>query len=284
MAIPVTPKPTYPNVPQAPGVPPLLRTIDEVQNDIVLIGADALSIINLLSTPQWGLFDSSGKPAFKPIPAAGLSGIVSTVLQVLGAGGQSVGEEEYSLDHRVSDAPQEQGSFVSYNKVSSPYAGRVTYLCGGTSSQRGAFLTAVKAAQQSLNLYSLVMPEITYQSCTIVHHSYRRTARNGITLIAVDVWVEEVRVTGTAAFTNTQAPSGAAMVNGGTVQPQTPAPNQVPGPVITAPSAGGAVTDIPGNVDGPGATAIDVSSSKANDALVPIYNSATNGVTAFQRP
>jgi len=41
-----------------------------------------------------------------------------------------------------------------------------------------------------------------------------------VTLLVVDVWVEQVRVTGTSQFSNTAQPAGADQVNGGTVQPQ----------------------------------------------------------------
>jgi len=71
-------------------------------------------------------------------------------------------------------------------------------------------------------ILSLVMPEYAYPSCTVVHHDFRRTARNGVSMFAVDIWVEEVRITGTSAYSNTAAPSGASPINIGTVQPQEP--------------------------------------------------------------
>lgn len=227
MAVPVTPMPPFPNVPQAPGVPPVLRQIGQVQNDIVLLAADAVGVLNLFATPQWGLYLPNGKPALGTA-AQGLSasGIIATVLQTLGAGGQSVGGVEYRLDHRIATAPQEQGAFLSYNKVSTPFSGRVTYIIGGTAQQRGIFLAKIELLQQSLDLINLVMPEISYFNCNVVHHDFRRTAKNGITMFEVDVWVEEVRVTGTAAFSNTQQPGGADPVNGGSVQPQPPSASQ----------------------------------------------------------
>ncbi len=227
MPIPVTPKPQFPNVPNAPGVPPLQRAAN-VQGSIVLLGADtvsALSGLGALLAPQWGLFNSDGSPAF----GGAASGILSVVTSLIGlGGGQSVGDVEYRLDHRIATAPQEQGAFLSYNKVSTPFNGRVTYIVSGFEAQRGAFLAAVLAAQKTTNLYTLIMPEISYPSCDIVHHDMRRTAVRGLTMIAVDIWVEEVRVTGTAAYSNTAQPSGTDQSNGGTVQPQTPGTGQTP--------------------------------------------------------
>ena len=116
--IPNTPKPAYPNVPQAPGVPTLLRQIGTVQNDIVLVVADALIIANLFQTPQWGLFNPDGTGAFAATsPFSSLSGVVAAIVQVLGPGGRSVGDMEYRQENRISTAPQEDGAFMSYNAV-----------------------------------------------------------------------------------------------------------------------------------------------------------------------
>ena len=242
MAIPITPKPPYPNVPQTAGVPPVLRQIGAVQNTIVTLAADAAQLINLFSGPQWGLFTADGTPAFSvpgtsisvQIGGASLSASVPGALsRILGVVGSSTGDVEFQLDHQISTAPQEQGAFMSYNKVSSPYRSRVTYIVSGLQSQRGAFLAQVLAVQNApasdQSLLTLIMPEISYPSCNVVHHSYRRSSRNGVTMIAVDVWVEQVRVTGTAAYSNTTLPSGANQQNDGTVQAQPPTPTQQSG-------------------------------------------------------
>jgi hypothetical protein len=206
------------DVPQAPGVPPLLNQIAGVQNTVVLLVADALEVVGLFQAPQWGLFTQGGQPAFSQ---AG-TGIVAEVLSALGPGGQSVGGVEHRWDYRIATAPQEQGAFLSYNKVATPWEGRVTYIIGGTAAQRGTFLQSVDAAAATLTPFNLVMPEYAYANCNVVHRDFRRTARNGITMFAVDIWVEQVRVTGTAAFTQTKTAAGANQVNGGTVQPAQP--------------------------------------------------------------
>lgn len=235
MAIPITPKPQYPNVPIAPGVPPVLRQIGAIQNTIVTLVSDVARIVSLFGGPQWGLFTATGAPAFGSTTASVNIGPVTLAVPtalapILGGTGQSVAGIEFRLDYQISTAPQEGGAFLSYNKVSTPFAARVTYNVSGTESQRAAFLQAVAAQQQSLSLLTLVMPEVrSVSGCNVTHYDFRRTAQNGVTMFAVDVWVEEVRVTGTAAYSNTQLPSGANQVNGGTVQPQTPTPFQQSG-------------------------------------------------------
>lgn len=205
----------------------MLRGPGQVVSTVVQLVSDAqafLTAVGILSRPQWGLFTSSGQPAFQGV----LSGFASVITGILTGPSQSTGDIEFRLDHRISTAPQEQGSFLSYNKVSTPFAGRVTYIVSGTNSQRTQFLSQVITLQNSLSLFALVMPEFSYSACTITHHDFRRTARNGLTMLSVDVWVEEVRITGTAAYSNTAAPSSTSPVDSGTVQPQTPGSGQTP--------------------------------------------------------
>jgi hypothetical protein len=227
MAIPVTPKPPFPNVPNLPGVPSIPRQsgLVSAQQTIVLVASDAITALSLFQQPQWGLFTQSGAPAFSAVPGLGaLSALVNNLAQATNVSSQSVVELEYRSDHRISTAPLEQGSFLSYNKVAMPFNGRVSYAVGGSVAARSAFLAQARAYEASLDLLSLVMPEYSYDSVNVVHSDFRREARRGVTMFVVDIWVEEVRITGTAQFSATAAPSSASQVNGGTVQAQTPPP------------------------------------------------------------
>jgi hypothetical protein len=222
MALPITPKPTYPNIPNVPGSPTVLRQIAQAQNTAVLLVADAAAVLNLFGASQWGLFTQSGAPAF----SAGSPGLAGAIINVLTGNALSLGSFEYRSDMQIATAPQEEGAFTSYNKVALPYQARVTYTVSGSSAQRAGFLAAVQAAEASLTLYTLASPEILYANCNIIHVDYRRTARSGVTMLSVDIWVEEVRVSGVAAFSNAASPGGSTTVNAGTVQPQVATPQQ----------------------------------------------------------
>jgi len=235
--IPNTPKPAYPNVPMAPGVPTVPRQpgIVQAQAATVLLASDAASILTLFSGPQWGLFNTDGTPAFSAFGDLGLGtfgaiagSLIASGISALGGGGLSILRQGFRNDNRVSTAPQEQGAFVSYNKVATPFQGRITYVISGLAAARGAFLADVRTKQGSTNLFLLSMPEYSYPNVTIVHHDYDRSAREGLTALAVEIWVEEIRITGTQAFSNTQTPAGASQVNGGMVQPQPVTPGQTP--------------------------------------------------------
>ena len=129
-------------------------------------------------------------------------------------------------DWNICDAPLEQGAFESYNKVFLPYDVRLRFVAGGSESNRTALLASVDAAASTLSVYSAVTPEMVYPSVNIKHYDYRRTSVNGVGMITVDVWCEEVRINSTSALTNTAQPSGASQINGGSIQGTPPTTTQ----------------------------------------------------------
>ncbi|MDN8883605.1 hypothetical protein Q0M56_13920, partial [Staphylococcus aureus] len=60
----------------------------------------------------------------------------------------------------------------------------------------------------------------------VVAYDTRREVRNGVTLLKVNTHLEEIRVTATAEFANTQNSASADPVSQGQVQPQTPTAEQ----------------------------------------------------------
>lgn len=217
-----------PFVPNLPGVPSLTSYAD---NAFSLAFADALSVINNLVEVSWGIF-IDGEPVITPASivsqqiGATLSAISSiaaligipNVVPVTG----SMVEFDYAIDAPISNYPQEQGAFQSYNKVQLPFEIKVKVACGGSDAQRQAFQSTLNALVVSTALVDLVTPEVTYQSCNCKHVDFRRTARNGVTLIIADVWFEEVRVISATEFSNTRSPAVEGQQSLGNVQPQAP--------------------------------------------------------------
>ena len=198
MPMPIIAVPQFPNLPSLPGVPQLLRNpLDPVELVTQILTGDVLGIINNVLRPVWGIFDQNGQPM----------AIADTVTTL-----------EYRGDSRISDYPQEQGAFGSYNKVQMPYEARVQLVRGRNAVARSAFLEAIEAAKQSTALYTVVTPERTYANANIVAYDVRRETRDGATLLKVNVHLEEVRVTGVAAFGNTQNPASADPSSQGQVQ------------------------------------------------------------------
>lgn len=210
--------PQYPDVPDAPGVPTVPRApvtpvtaehlaplppnapITPVTSETLppLLKADAPGVNQGQPAPRWGIFDQKGNPV------------------IVSDGVVSVG---YKKDFRVPDFPIEQGGFGTYNKVATPFAGKVTFIQGGMDSDRTDFLSSVDDACKSLSLYNLVTPEVSYSNVNVTHYDYHRTDKNGVTLLSVDVWVQEIRVTAAAQF------SSQGTTTPGTQAQTTPDPN-----------------------------------------------------------
>ncbi len=226
MPIPNTPVPQYPNVPQSPGVPPLLRSVNRVNNVAVQLVSDAANIASLFLGPQWGLF-LGGQPAFSGVS----SGLLGNVLSYVGFGGIFVGELAILAQSQISTAPQEQGAFVSYDKVTVPFSGRVGYIVTGPDATLNNFLQQADSYRTGTTILDLVMPEGTFPSVNVIHYDLRRSAQSGVTMVKVDVWVEQIRISATAAYSNqaTATPDGANPQNGGGVQAQTPTAAQQQG-------------------------------------------------------
>ena len=181
-----------------------------------LLTQDTISYASLGYGPQWGIF-SGGAP------------VVSA---------DTVVEFSYKEEYVVADYPIETGAFVSYDKVYQPFDVRVRYVAGGSDANRQALLQSIEAIVGDLNLYDVVSPEAVYTNANVVHFDYRRTSSNGVKLLAVDVWLREVRIAGTSApsgfdMSNAASPAAADPVNGGTVQP-TAAPSNISDPINQA--------------------------------------------------
>lgn len=195
-----------PEVPSVPGVPPLPLTLPGVSPFTpsaltalpILVTGDAAGIIAFVNTAQWGIFDDTGTPIIEADAVASI---------------------EYGRDYRISDYPQEEGAFASYNKVQLPYEAKVGFLIQET---RENFLNEIESLLASLDLISVVTPEVTYASANLTHYNYRRTQRNGVTMILVEVWCEEVRVTAARALSNAQSTNGQPTQQNGAAQAQQP--------------------------------------------------------------
>jgi hypothetical protein len=197
-----------PFVPAVPGVPPLPVSLPGVP-PVVAIAASAVSLVlsdvagavSFVNTAQWGIFDPSGNPVLVADATASI---------------------EYARDYRISDYPQEQGAFASYNKVQLPFEAKVGFFINKT---RVPFLNTIEAELASLDLVSVVTPEITYPSANLTHYGYRRVQRDGVSLMLVEVWAEEVRVTASASLSNAQSTNAQpTQQNGATQAQQAPLP------------------------------------------------------------
>ena len=209
---------------------------------IELLTADAadLSIATLIA-PTWGIY-LAGSPVI--LPASVATSFVSNAIgnftsipgvqQISGALGipsnlvpvfASTVDFEYAQDWPISNYPQEQGAFQSYDKVTLPFDVKIKLAAGGSATNRQSFINACLSISNSITLFDVVTPEWVFNSCSCTHIDWRRDASRGVTLIAIDLWFQQINVVSTTNYSNTQQPGNAGQQANGNAQPMTP--NQV---------------------------------------------------------
>lgn len=203
----IIPVPQFPNVPQEPGVPALIRQVGAVSTIASTFYAVS-QYTNITPFGNWGIYKSDGKTkALEPDSFIGV---------------------QFKKDRRISDYPQEQGAFASYNKVTMPFDAIVRVTCGGTLEKRSQFISTLDTLSASLELLTLITPEVTYLSANIERYDYHRQLGNGAGYIIADVYFREIRVTAATNYTvsnskanptQVQDPSAQASQNQGAVQP-----------------------------------------------------------------
>ena len=184
-------------VPNLPGVPPLASFADPAGLDSTLLTEDGAGVFNSATPIQWGIFLN------------GESVIVADVVATF----------SFKQEFSVSDYPLEQGAFASYDKVQIPQEVRFRFTSGGSLANRQALIESVKAiAGDTTNFYTAVTPEMIVNNVTVTHWDF--AINNAVGLRSIDVWAINIMVPAvTPDFQNTQSPSGASQLSGGTVQP-----------------------------------------------------------------
>jgi hypothetical protein len=178
---------------------------------LALIGSAAISSLLWTASqvpPAWGIFDQNNNQVLFP---------------------DSVLEFSYRKAYNLPTFPVQQGQFSDYNKVTQPAEIRVRFSKGGSVQDRTAFLLAATTIEASISLYSIVIPEASYDGfncsrCEIV----RRGAGGAFFLTEVDMFFTEIQQI-SAQYTNVgvnlpnaQSASAQPIANQGNVQLQAP--------------------------------------------------------------
>jgi len=177
MALAPNTPPQFPDVPKAPGVPPVMRQAGAIENTVVAVASDAINVVKqfLGFGPTWGIFSpKTGQPVFAS---------------------DSVVALDYRQEWRIADYPIERGGFVSYNKLKMPFDIRVSFSFAGNQGLLGSLipggallslipgfsgadtrrtmLQMLDAAIARLDLVSVVTPEAQYPLVNIIHYDFR---------------------------------------------------------------------------------------------------------------
>jgi hypothetical protein len=136
---------------------------------------------------------------------------------------------------RVSTFPVEQGAFSTYNKVQVPKSIRIQLTCMNKLMSRDDFLRQLDYMVSSIDKYDVATPDAFYEDMTASSYDYKRTSRDGATMLTVEVVFEEVRETGSATYSvttsasqvNSTSPSAATSKNAGTATVSQPTPAEL---------------------------------------------------------
>lgn len=130
-----------------------------------------------------------------------------------------IGMQEQS---QITDAPVENGSFVSYNKVDAPAQYMLGMSLGAVSASQSANLALLRKMRSSTDLYYVHMPNFISPAVNVVGISIRRTTQSGADLLLASVMLREVRTFATATLTTKKNGYNTTATQVGVVSAQTP--------------------------------------------------------------
>lgn len=223
------PKAQFPNVPNLPGVPQLVRSPLFPPAPLPVLGA-AAALGRLwaafFARPTWAIYKSQVPET--QTDENGVETVTTVAERVPVVVPDSFLEFGYRTEYTIPDYALQRGAFSSFNKVAHPSEAFVRMSKGGTDSVRAAFLESLDAIVGTLDLYDIVTPDKIYLGVNVLRYDLTRRGRKGAYFLQeVDLYFREIReVTAvystTALLTeNAQQPAARPVTNIGTVQPQT---------------------------------------------------------------
>lgn len=190
----------FPVVPNVPGVPPVNRLPGATFPNVVLLASDAISVVSAFASgPQWGIFLNGVQVVGQNIFNAILGGLT-------GLGSGNTLDLEFEQRFTISQAPQEQGAFASYNRVQRPYHTTMTVTAGGSLQNRQLLLAQVQGIMTE-DLYTVLQPEGPIAGLNPVGYSYPRRPNRGLGLLTVTIFFEQVRPAGNPTYSTTSTPA-----------------------------------------------------------------------------
>lgn len=179
----------YPNIPDLPGVPPVLR--NPLAAAAATRGAEIIGKFFDQFKAGYGVYNESGEKILNP---------------------DSILSLDYVNQRKISSFPIEKGSFNNYNKVNDPFRDTIRACRGGSVEDRMTFIQELLALSDSLELVKLVTPEYTMINVNMEGFTYRREQKAGANIIIAECRFVEIRIPGlqpenTAITTHAKSPT-----------------------------------------------------------------------------
>lgn len=222
------PRIQFPDVPNASGVPQVLRQLPAGPPAILGTAAGVAQLLrSFMSQPVWGVFKPVDDTTTQKQTSDGLEEVVVTAKkkQTPVVVPDSILDFGYQKEWTITSAQTQKGGFSDYNRVATPFEARVRMSKGGSEKDRTTFLKQIETLD-SIQLYDIVTPEKVYLNCNFSRIELSREGERGAYFLQnVDLYFREIRVV-TSQYSKTQIakpiPVSAANVqNNGTQQGQT---------------------------------------------------------------
>lgn len=204
--------PVY-NVPNAPGIPPMVRSaltdISTAQGLVAGIQTTIQFFQGRPPMPTWGIYDAN----FKSVVDA-----------------DSFLSFSNRKESNIPTFQVQDGKLAAYNKVQLPFTNSVRIIKTSTLAGRQALLRQIDALQASLDNFTIVTPEKSYVNVNCGSYEVTRKDKDdAFVLTDVQLFFQEIpttsavyTTTNAASTTNAQQASAEPPANQGVVQPSTP--------------------------------------------------------------
>ena len=123
---------------------------------------------------------------------------------------------EYLQDSKVTQSPQEAGSFNSSDKVQSPILIKLKMVANKSSNGTELIANLARLVKQT-SLYKIVTPKGVFKRMDVTKFSYMQKTEEGLTLIEAAVEFTEIR-TVSRQVTEAVSPNGQEVLQNGLVQ------------------------------------------------------------------
>lgn len=136
---------------------------------------------------------------------------------------------------KVVSEPIEKGSFMSYNKVTSPLEINSDLSFSGTNAYLQSVIDMIENLKQEISYFSIVTPVYEYERMTLQNYDYSLNATDGLGVLHINAQFVEVREVdvayssvdvSTITAADAKNPSDASKVNTGTTTPAEPTAEQ----------------------------------------------------------
>lgn len=186
------PRIQYPNVPNVSGVPQVLRQFPAAPPAILGTAAGIAQLLrSFTSKSVWGVFRTTSDTSTTTVHG---KAVVTP---------DSIVDFGYQKEWNITSAPTQNGGFVDYNRVTTPYEAHLRMTKGGAEKDRTAFLKQIDDLAVGTQLYDIFTPEKVYLRCSFTRVEVSRRGEKGAYWLSeVDLYFREIRIV-TSQYTTT---------------------------------------------------------------------------------